>query len=134
MVFSSRTFCSDASYIEEQWRLALLILRAGRVCVHGYVCVCMYISVCIHHCLLGFSPEALATQIPPCSRVSPGDFLFSFSLDFIYLFLERGEGREVQKERNINMQEIHPSVASHTAMTGDPVHNSGMHPDWESNP
>ena len=29
--------------------------------------------------------------------------MFSFFKDFIYLFLERGEGREKEKERNINV-------------------------------
>ena len=43
--------------------------------------------------------------------------LFFFK-DFIYLFLERWEGREKEKERNIDVQEKHQWVASHT--TGDP--------------
>ena len=34
------------------------------------------------------------------------------------LFLERGEGREKERERNI---------------TGDLAHNPGMYPDWELN-
>ena len=46
--------------------------------------------------------------------------------DFIYLFLERREGREKERERNISVQEIHWSVASHTPPTGD------LCPDWES--
>ena len=54
------------------------------------------------------------------------DFFFK---DFIYLLLERGKGRE----RNINMREIHQSVASRMPPIGDPVHNPGMCPDWESN-
>ena len=47
--------------------------------------------------------------------------------DFMYLFLERGEGREKEGERNINV------VAFHVAPTGDPACNPGMCPDWESN-
>ena len=31
--------------------------------------------------------------------------------DFIYLFLERGEGREKERERNIDVREKHQSVA-----------------------
>ena len=54
-------------------------------------------------------------------------------LDFIYLSLERGEGREEKRERNIDVQEKHRSVASLTPPTGNPAHNPGMCPDWESN-
>ena len=35
--------------------------------------------------------------------MSVSQFLFSFFKDFIYLFLERGEGREKERERNINV-------------------------------
>ena len=41
---------------------------------------------------------------------------------FIYLFLERGEGREKERERDIGVREEHQSVASQ------------MSPDWEPNP
>ena len=34
--------------------------------------------------------------------------------DFIYLFLERGEGRERERERKIDVGEKHQSLASHT--------------------
>ena len=34
--------------------------------------------------------------------------------DFTYLFLEQGEGREKQRERTIDVREIHGSVAAHT--------------------
>ena len=37
----------------------------------------------------------------------------------IYLFLERGERREKERERNINVQEKYQSVASCTPPTGD---------------
>ena len=53
--------------------------------------------------------------------------------DFIYLFLERGEGREIERERNINVQEIHQLVASHISPPGDLACNPGMCPDWELN-
>ena len=33
-------------------------------------------------------------------------------LDFIHLFLERGGGRESERERNISVREKHLSVAS----------------------
>ena len=38
--------------------------------------------------------------------------LFFFFKDFIYLFFERGEGREEERERNIAVREKHRSVAS----------------------
>ena len=40
--------------------------------------------------------------------------------DFIYLFLERGEGGEKERKRNIDMPEKHGSVASCTPPTGEP--------------
>ena len=52
--------------------------------------------------------------------------LFCFN-DSIYLFLERGEGREKEGEK-------HQCVAASRApTTGDLAHNPGMCPDWESN-
>ena len=36
---------------------------------------------------------------------------YNFSKDFIYLFLERGEGREKERERNIDVREKHQLVA-----------------------
>ena len=53
--------------------------------------------------------------------------------DFIYLFSERGEGREEEREKNIDVQEKHPLVASRTPATGELAVNSGMCPEWESN-
>ena len=58
---------------------------------------------------------------------------FKKKKDFIYLFLQRGEGREKEREKNIDVWRIHPSVASRTSTTGDLAHNPGMYPDWESN-
>ena len=46
-------------------------------------------------------------------------YVFIFK-DFIYLLLERGEGREEEKEKNINVWEIHPSVASCTPPNSRP--------------
>ena len=58
--------------------------------------------------------------------------VISFFLRF-YFFLERGEGREKERERNIHVWEIHQSVAPRTHLTGDLAHNPGLCPDWESN-
>ena len=52
--------------------------------------------------------------------------LFFFK-DFIYLFLERGEGKEKEREKNQCV------VASHTPPPGNLVHNLGMFPDGELN-
>ena len=49
-----------------------------------------------------------------------------FKKDFIYLFLERGEEREKEREKNIH-------AVSHAPPTWDLAHNPGMCPDWESN-
>ena len=53
--------------------------------------------------------------------------------DFIYLLLERGEEKEKEGERNINVQEIHHLVSSCMPPTGDLAHSPGMCPDWKSN-
>ena len=55
-----------------------------------------------------------------------------FKKDFIYVFLEKGEGREKERERNINMQEEHQTVASCTPPARDLAHNLGRCPDQES--
>ena len=49
------------------------------------------------------------------------------------LFLERREGKEKERERNINVQEKEGSVASLTPPTRDWTWNPGMGPDQESN-
>ena len=51
----------------------------------------------------------------------------------MYLFLERGEGREKERERNINVWETHWWVASHVAPTGGLALDPGLCPGWESN-
>ena len=52
----------------------------------------------------------------------------------MYLFIFRERGREEEREeRNIDVQEKHSLVASHTPPTRDLAHNPGMCPDWESN-
>ena len=56
-----------------------------------------------------------------------------FKIDLIYLLLEKGEGREKVRERNIHVQETPRSVASRAAPTGDLALNPGLSPDQESN-
>ena len=60
-------------------------------------------------------------------------FYFTYFLKkyFIYLFLEREEGREKERERTINVRET--SVVSRMSPTGDLACSPGMCPDWESN-
>ena len=58
--------------------------------------------------------------------------MYNFFKDFIYLFLERGEGREEERERNINVGEKHGSDASRLLERTQP-HNLGMCPDEELN-
>ena len=52
--------------------------------------------------------EACQTQGTNTFKLSLG-YAF-FKKDFIYLFLEGGEGREKGRERNIDVQEKHPSA------------------------
>ena len=51
----------------------------------------------------------------------------------MYLFLERGGGKKKEREKNIDMQEVHQSVASHMPPAGGLACNPGMYPDWELN-
>ena len=53
-------------------------------------------------------------------------YLFIF-FNVIYLFLDRREGREKERERNISV------FASHVPTSRDLPNNPGMCPDWESN-
>ena len=54
-----------------------------------------------------------------------------FKKDFIYLLLERGEGKGRRKRgRGEKHQYV---VAPHVSPTGDLACNPGMYPDWESN-
>ena len=59
-------------------------------------------------------------------------FIYVFLKDAIYLFLERGEVGEKQRERNINMREKHGLFASCMCPDWDLTHNPGMCPDQES--
>ena len=55
--------------------------------------------------------------------------------DFINLFLDRGEGREEERERNVDViwqRYTDWLPLSHTPNRGL-AHNPGMCPDWESN-
>ena len=56
-----------------------------------------------------------------------------FFKDFIYFVLEKREGREKERQRNIDVREIHGAVASHRPAAGDLAHNPSTCPDWESN-
>ena len=52
---------------------------------------------------------------------------YNFLKIFIYLFLEREEGKEKEREKHQCV------VASHTPPTGDLAQNPGMCPDWDLN-
>ena len=58
---------------------------------------------------------------------------YSFFKDFIYLFSERGGGREKERERKTNVREKHQLAASCIPTIRDLAHNPGMCPDWELN-
>ena len=48
----------------------------------------------------------------------------------MHLFLERGEGREKERERNINVREKHQLVASCIHLVRDWTRTPGMCSDW----
>ena len=56
-----------------------------------------------------------------------------FKKDCIYLLLEKVEGWEKMKERDIDVQKKHQLVAFCMPLNGDLAHSAGMCPDWESN-
>ena len=58
---------------------------------------------------------------------------FFFFKDFTYSFLERGEGREKEREKHRCARYTYPLVASCGAPTGYLAHKPGMCPDWELN-
>ena len=58
---------------------------------------------------------------------------FQFYWFLFKKFTFRGEGRQKERERNINVWMKHWLVASCTPPAGDLAHNPGMYPDWELN-
>ena len=61
------------------------------------------------------------------------NFVSGFFFKDFYLFLERGEEREKERERNISVREKHQSVASCMCLTEDRSCNPGMRPEGKSN-
>ena len=91
----------------------------------------------------------LLVQGPPhfenyCSRAISCEAILSFWMissvqtiyffkDFFYLFWERREGREEERETNITVWEKHQFVASPMQPNWGLGHNPGKCPDWEPN-
>ena len=65
--------------------------------------------------------------VPKVTYSSFIQIFFSFLKDFIYSFVERGEGREKDRERSISVW-----LPLACPPTGDLACNPGMCPDWES--
>ena len=68
-------------------------------------------SHCLHFCF-SYAPRQNHAL---CHSRTFSAFVYHrhvFFKDFIYLFLERGEGKK-ERERNISVREKHPLVASH---------------------
>ena len=60
-----------------------------------------------------------------------GIYIRCLSFFNFYLFLERGEGTEKERERSINVCERHQLVASRTPPNRDLARNPGTCTDWE---
>ena len=85
------------------------------------------ISFTLHvHLLQKLLSFKYAWQMSAWLVLHHSNILFYFFKDFIYLFLERWEGREKEREKNINvwLPLTCPSL-------GDLARNPGMRPDWE---
>ena len=85
-------------------------------------------AVCSVVCVLGI-PSHMNSKVFGHNYMNYYHEVFFLSFFQNYLFLERGEGREKKKERNIDwlsLTHIHP--------TEDQVHNPGMFSEWEWNP
>ena len=83
--------------------------------------------------IINMGLPSLPSKAKACSHGIPFslshklEFLFFFKKDFMYLFLERREGKEKEREKHQCV------VASCAPPTGDLTHNPGMWPVWESN-
>ena len=89
------------------------------MCLGGFESVCMNLRLC------GWSNWLWVLF---CFGAQMWSWMRKWQGCFIYLFLERGEGREKEMERSMECV-----VASHLPPTGDPAHNPDLCPDWESN-
>ena len=67
-------------------------------------------------------------------QVYTGNFILFYLSNFLFIFLERGEGREKERKRNIDVWERNinwfPLIGT---STGDQTQNPSMCPDWELN-
>ena len=80
----------------------------------------------------GMCPNRESNQRPLIHRLVLNPLSHTSQGLFIY-FLERGKGRAKKRERDIDVQEIHQSVAPHIQPSRDLACNPGMCPDQESN-
>ena len=75
-----------------------------------------------------FSPPSMFHYLSPSLPLSKNNKIFYlFFKDFMFLFLERAEGKEKEREKHQCV------VASCLPPTGDLACNPGMCPDWELN-
>ena len=82
---------------------------------HQTYCLCMKCKTSSDICYDIAYPEE---EWQGTQRMLGGVWRYSiYFLDFIYLFLERGEGREKQWERNINVRERHELIPRLSALT-----------------
>ena len=110
--------------------LAFLCLQARRLGSRGP----MYLlpgwasaPAAVHACPL------VATSGNASPRHPPPHYPSSLKIYLFIYFLERGEGREKERRRNINAREKQGSAVSCTSPNRDQTCNLGMCPDWESN-
>ena len=74
-------------------------------------------------------PEGAGSELLGRARGLGGELGWDFKDFYLFIFLNRGEGRE----KNIDVQEKHRLVASRTPPIGALAHNPGMCPDRELN-
>ena len=114
------------------------------VCAQVYMCVChihehVGTGVCVSRAYANtglythaphartHTPVSQGSMWAPTGHMVQGSVRTWFSYLFIYLFIDRGEGREKERGK-------HQCGCLSCIPTGDLAHNPGMCPGWESNP
>ena len=107
--------------------------KKKHICMHIYASIHTYLKHTDNNCASQFDFYRVSTTISLISG-SRDNYWYEFFKGFIYLVLDRGEGRERKKERNINVwlpltwppRGIRPTTQA-CALPGNPTGNPLIH-------